>query len=299
MMLAKFQYSVFVLIVISIFFLTSCQTTQPITKEEPNKNLTTYYPPKISFSEGRFAELKKEFDSFITAYQAKYQYVQFDSLLTTVKLLQAGAAYANIFSNNPDRSKRYSEEQIMEAIAPFFDRWSSLFNLSGSDIAVTEQIESDNYIDVTLQKKYPEKYPFVNGEYNSIRLIISKNGDIGFLQNNCLPSLPISDLSWIDPEIGRQKLFEHKISYTKNNKTNLFIVTNLATVSAGTKTSIALVRRRPESNDLKLDYRNVQIEYHLAWMYAITPTQYTVPLFRVYVDAADGEILESYYLGNP
>lgn len=294
-----FRTSVFFIVVISFFAIISCSTTEPQkpvqTAIEPVKN----YPSTEFYNDQKFTEFKTKFDEFVTTYNCNYEFVQFDSLIVTIKLLQAGKRYATLYPENNDKQKKYSEDELVEGIRRFFTRWTSIFNITGEEAIFDKLEDSGDFYDISIRKNYPAGRPFVNGEFNTIRMIVSKNGEIGYIMNSCLPSLPMPEVLWIDPEVGRLKLQDHKISYEKNNKSNLYIVKSLGNISAGTQTSIVLIRRRQDSNDLFLNLRNVELRYHFAWMYYITPEQSTTPLFRVYVDAVDGEILESYYLGNP
>ena len=289
----------FFLVSVSFFVLISCSVTEPQKPVQTPLESIKNYPPAELFTDQKFSEFKSKFDEFVAVYNCNYEFVQFDSLIVTVKLLQAGKRYATVFPENKDKQKSYSEDEMVDGIRRFFTQWTSIFNISGDEVIFDKIEDSGDFFDISIRKNYPKDRPFVNGEFNTIRMIVSKNGEIGYIMNSCLPSLPMPEVSWIDPEVGRLKLQDHKISYEKNNKSNLYIVKSLGSISAGTQTSIVLIRRRQDSNDLFLNLRNVELRYHFAWMYYITPEQSTVPLFRVYIDAADGEILESYYLGNP
>lgn len=286
-------------LVVKSLIIISCSTTDQQKPVESAPDPLKNYPAVDSYSDVKFSKFKTVYDDFVQTYSCNYEFVQFDSLIVTVKLLQAGNRYATLFPENTDKLKKYSEDELVDGLRKFFTRWTALFNIKGEEAVFEKMEDAGEFYDISIKKNYPENRPFVNGEFNTVRMIVSKNGDIGYIMNSCLPSVPMPDVPWIDPEIGRRMLMDHKISYEKNNKANLYIVKNLSNISAGTQTSIVLIRRKADSNDLVLNFRNVDLRFHYAWMYYITPDQSTIPLFRVYIDAADGEVLESYYLGNP
>lgn len=284
--------------VIASGVLFSCQTTQNSGKETSAAPVSTItYPAITYYTPEKAASIKSEYRKFETAFNAQYDLVEYDTLLSIVRTLKGSKKTANIINPNPEKRKVYTMEELSEGIKIFLDKWGRIVNATGAEVTFEKMEERDDFYDVTLHKNFPKERPFVNSEFNTIRIIISSTGELGFLSSNCVPSLPMPQIEWMDPEKGRNLLVDHKIMYQKFNKNNLYIVKNIDLVSAGTQSAIILVKRRENSGEKEVRAYNSELRYHYAWMYYLTLGADSKPVFRVYVDATTGEILESYYLG--
>lgn len=279
-----------------IFF--SCQTPQTTLKETKEPQVSTVaYPAITYYTPEKSASIKSEYQKFELSYNSKYDLVEYDTLLSIVRTLKGSKKTANIINPNPEKRKVYSMEEISEGIKTFLNKWGRIVNATGDEVTFEKMEERDDFYDIILHKNFPNDHPFVNSEFNTIRIIISSAGDLGFLSSNCVPSLPLPQIEWMDPEKGRNLLVDHKIMYQKFNKNNLYIVKNVDLVSAGTQSAIILVKRRENSGENEVRAYNSELRYHYAWMYYLTLGADSKPVFRVYIDATTGEVLESYYLG--
>lgn len=235
---------------------------------------------------------------FMEKTHSAYDVAEPDSLLMTVRHLQYGNPHANLFPEVEAGQKDYSIEELDRGLRKLFSAWKLLFNTDGTDLKLISAEENDEFVHFIYRKQFPSDYPFVNPEFNVVEVIVSVHGEIGYLSSTAVPEREMPAVNWADPETGRRELVQHKISYEKSGRTQVYVIQNPSVISGGSQSAIILIRRKPESTDLELKPYNIVLSYHYAWEYLITPEEGKPSLFKVYVDAVTGEVLESQYLGD-
>lgn len=282
-----------------VFFVwIACQPTAIRPTEKLKVVDADIYPHLISYAPSHTSELKSKYQQFLDQCECKYDVVEIDSLISAIKYLQYGVPVYWLFPENKEIRKKYSLQEIENGVNIFLDKFGHLFNVTSSELLLVSEESSEDYVDFQYTKQFPADYPFVNGEFNHFRFIVSWYGEVGYVMSTALPTRPMKNIAWIDPEVGRRSLIQHTIPYQVNNRNAVFVIQSVQMVGGGKQTAIVIVRRKPSSFDLMLRPDNIELQYHYAWAYEITPVGQNVPLFRVYVDAESGEILESFYLSD-
>jgi len=294
------KYNLFFLSILLIFLLQGCGSSESVS--EPGKGAVVAkkvtYPARISYSPEPVNSLKSLLSDFMEKTNSNYDVAEPDSLLMTVRHLQYGNPHARLFPEIETGQKDYSVEELDKGLKKLFAAWKPLFNTDGTDLKLISAEENDEFVHFIYRKQFPSDYPFANPEFNVVEVMVSVHGEIGYLSSTAVPEREMPAVNWADPEIGRRELVQHKISYEKSGRTQVYVIQNQSVISGGVQSAIILIRRKAENTEIELKPYNIELSYHYAWEYLITPDEGKPAVFKVYLDALTGEVLESLYLGD-
>ncbi|MCK6600360.1 MAG: PepSY domain-containing protein [Bacteroidetes bacterium] len=289
------------LIPVALLILAGCAGTQSANEPAAPGAVTpepVHYPAPVEYSADQMTGFRTDLTAFFAQTGARYEKTEIDSLLFTVRHLQYGNPHLNLMAGKSAGSEGFTSDELDAALRLLFSRWSRLFNTDGRDLKIQSTEETGEYVQITYRKQFPQDYPFANPEFNLIEVIISRQGELGYLSSTAVPDLPMPRITWNDPEKSRRELYQYKFSYEKNGRNQVYVIQDLGVVSGGKQSALVLVRRKKGNSDLELRPDNISLTYHYTWEFLITPEEGKPALFKVYVDALTGEILESYNLGS-
>lgn len=296
------KFNLFVLSILTFSVLNSCGTSSTSSAPEKAESLPVEknipYPARIFYTPEPVLQVKTQLADFMKKTKSVYDVAEPDSLLMTVRHLQYGNPHANLFPELVQGEKVFQTEELDKGLRKLFSDWKTLFNTDGKDLKLISAEENDEFVHFVYKKQFPADFPFVNPEFNVVEVIVSRLGEIGYLSSTAVPNRELPSVNWADPEKGRNMLLQHKISYEKSGRTQVYVIQSQGVISGGVQSSIILIRRRSESSDNELKPYNITLSYHYAWEYLITPEEGKPALFKVYLDAVTGEVLESLYLGD-
>lgn len=294
------KYNLFLTAAVLVSFLAGCGSSEHAVEvvKEPGAGKTIPYPSRISYSPEPVKSLKLRLNDFMEKTHSSYDVAEPDSLLMTVRHLQYGNPHASLFPGIETGQKDFSVEELDAGIRALFSNWKSLFNTDGNDLKLISAEDNDEFVHFIYKKQFPKDFPFVNPEFNVVEVMVSVHGEIGYLSSTAVPEREMPAVNWADPEKGRRELVQHKISYEKSGRTQVYVIQNQAVISGGVQSALILIRRKANNTEIELKPYNIELSYHYAWEYLITPEEGKPAVFKVYIDAITGEVLESLYLGT-